>query len=83
MCNKGSECRAFTLVYFLATLLIIIIPSNCQEDMGEFFLPPPPVSNHETFFFGKDIFQLVRKKNFFFEHRPCQGRLRANFWKKI
>ena len=29
--------------------------------MGEFFLPPH-VSNRETFFFGKDNFQLEKKK---------------------
>ena len=40
--------------------------------MGEFFLPPH-VSFHETFFRGKDNFQLERKKNFFFRAQALSG----------
>ena len=32
-----------------------------KDDMGGFFLPPH-VSFHETFFRGKDNFQLLKKK---------------------
>ena len=40
--------------------------------MGEFFLPPH-VSFHETFFRGKDNFQLERKKKFFFRAQALSG----------
>ena len=47
--------------------------------MGGFFLPPH-VSFHETFFFGKDIFQLKKKKKIFFPpDRPCARKKKIFF----